>query len=108
MDLRHWKLETDSDNLAWLTFDRAGATTNTFSSEALRELGQVVDHLRAQHAEHLGGAGDAVARHDLVGDAGAADPVVALDAQRRQPVARQIGGGDQPVMAGADDDGVVA
>jgi 3-hydroxyacyl-CoA dehydrogenase/enoyl-CoA hydratase/3-hydroxybutyryl-CoA epimerase len=47
MDLRHWKLETDADNLAWLWFDRAGTSTNTFSSEALRELGQVTDHLRA-------------------------------------------------------------
>jgi len=53
MDLRHWKLETDSDNLAWLTFDRAGATTNTFSSEALRELGQVVDNLRAMPPKGL-------------------------------------------------------
>ncbi|HET7728910.1 MAG TPA: 3-hydroxyacyl-CoA dehydrogenase NAD-binding domain-containing protein [Usitatibacter sp.] len=47
MDLKHWKLATDGDNLAWLAFDRAGETTNTFSSEALRELGQVVDHLRS-------------------------------------------------------------
>src|SRR5689334_7552995 len=46
MDLKHWKLETDGDNLAWLTFDRAGATTNTFSSEVLRELSQVLDHLK--------------------------------------------------------------
>src|SRR5690349_13407566 len=46
MDLRHWKLDTDSDNLAWLAFDRAGSTTNTFSSEALRELSQVLDHLK--------------------------------------------------------------
>jgi 3-hydroxyacyl-CoA dehydrogenase/enoyl-CoA hydratase/3-hydroxybutyryl-CoA epimerase len=45
MDLKHWKLETDGDNLAWLTFDRAGATTNTFSSEVLRELSQVLGHL---------------------------------------------------------------
>ena len=47
MDLRHWKLETDADNIAWLWFDRAGTSTNTFSSEALRELAQVADHLRA-------------------------------------------------------------
>jgi 3-hydroxyacyl-CoA dehydrogenase / enoyl-CoA hydratase / 3-hydroxybutyryl-CoA epimerase len=47
MDLKHWKLETDADSLAWLWFDRAGSSTNTFSSEALRELGQVVEHLRA-------------------------------------------------------------
>ena len=47
MDLKHWKLTLDADNLAWLAFDRAGGTTNTFSSEALRELGQAADHLRA-------------------------------------------------------------
>ena len=37
MDLKHWKLSVDGDNLAWLYFDRAGSSTNTFSSEALRE-----------------------------------------------------------------------
>ncbi|HEX5130166.1 MAG TPA: crotonase, partial [Usitatibacter sp.] len=46
MDTKHWKLSTDADNLAWLYFDRAGASTNTFSSEALRELGSIADHLR--------------------------------------------------------------
>src|SRR6187200_1021122 len=45
MDLKHWKLTTDSDSLAWLYFDRAGTSTNTFSSEALRELGSIADHL---------------------------------------------------------------
>ena len=25
MDTKHWKLAVDGDNLAWLTFDRAGA-----------------------------------------------------------------------------------
>jgi len=46
MDLKHWKLDLDGDHLAWLWFDRAGSATNTFSSEALRELGQVADHLK--------------------------------------------------------------
>ena len=45
MDLKHWKLDVDGNHLAWLTFDRAGSTTNTFSREALKELGQVADHL---------------------------------------------------------------
>jgi 3-hydroxyacyl-CoA dehydrogenase/enoyl-CoA hydratase/3-hydroxybutyryl-CoA epimerase len=47
MELQNWKLELDADNLAWLWFDREGSATNTFSGEALRELGQVADHLRA-------------------------------------------------------------
>ena len=45
MDTKHWKLSIDSDSLAWLHFDRAGTGTNTFSSEALRELGSIADHL---------------------------------------------------------------
>jgi 3-hydroxyacyl-CoA dehydrogenase/enoyl-CoA hydratase/3-hydroxybutyryl-CoA epimerase len=53
MDLKNWKLDIDGDNLAWLWFDRAGATTNTFSSEALRELGQIADHLRGMPPKGL-------------------------------------------------------
>ena len=53
MDLKHWKLSIDSGNLAWLVFDRAGSTTNTFSSEVLRELDQVVGHLAAMPPKGL-------------------------------------------------------
>jgi 3-hydroxyacyl-CoA dehydrogenase/enoyl-CoA hydratase/3-hydroxybutyryl-CoA epimerase len=45
MDLKHWKLTLDADNIAWLYFDRAGTGTNTFSSEVLRELDRIADHL---------------------------------------------------------------
>ena len=45
MQLRHWRLELDGDDIAWLAFDCPGTATNTFSSEALRELIQVADHL---------------------------------------------------------------
>ncbi|MEP7069309.1 MAG: 3-hydroxyacyl-CoA dehydrogenase NAD-binding domain-containing protein [Usitatibacter sp.] len=45
MELKNWKLDVDAEHLAWLRFDRAGSDTNTFSSEALRELGQIADHL---------------------------------------------------------------
>jgi 3-hydroxyacyl-CoA dehydrogenase/enoyl-CoA hydratase/3-hydroxybutyryl-CoA epimerase len=47
MEFEHWKLTLDGDQLAWLAFDRAGETANTFSSAVLRELGRVVDHLEA-------------------------------------------------------------
>ena len=53
MELQHWKLSVDADSLAWLAFDRAGSTTNTFSSEALRELGQVAAHLRSMPPKGL-------------------------------------------------------
>jgi 3-hydroxyacyl-CoA dehydrogenase/enoyl-CoA hydratase/3-hydroxybutyryl-CoA epimerase len=45
MELTHWKLTVDADNLAWLWFDRAGTATNTFSSEVLRELDAICEHL---------------------------------------------------------------
>ena len=43
---KHWRLETDGENLAWLTFDRAESSTNTFSSEALRELADICGQLK--------------------------------------------------------------
>src|SRR6187549_1498242 len=53
MDLKNWKLETDAENLAWLWFNRAESATNTFSSEALRELGQIADHLKGMPPKGL-------------------------------------------------------
>ena len=50
---KHWGLDMDRDNLAWLTFDRAGSSTNTFSSEALRELSGVCEQLRTHPPKGL-------------------------------------------------------
>ena len=53
MDLKHWKLEVDADHLAWLWFDRAGASTNTISREVLKELAQIADHLASMPPKGL-------------------------------------------------------
>jgi 3-hydroxyacyl-CoA dehydrogenase / enoyl-CoA hydratase / 3-hydroxybutyryl-CoA epimerase len=45
--MRHWRWETDRHGLAWLTFDKAGESTNTFSREALEELSAVLDDIAA-------------------------------------------------------------
>jgi 3-hydroxyacyl-CoA dehydrogenase/enoyl-CoA hydratase/3-hydroxybutyryl-CoA epimerase len=50
---KHWRLDIDADNLAWLTFDRAGTSTNTFSSEALNELSGIATHLSANPPKGL-------------------------------------------------------
>jgi 3-hydroxyacyl-CoA dehydrogenase / enoyl-CoA hydratase / 3-hydroxybutyryl-CoA epimerase len=55
---KHWRLDTDKNNLGFLTFDRAkpdGArdSTNTFSSEALRELSEIATHLKANPVKGL-------------------------------------------------------
>jgi 3-hydroxyacyl-CoA dehydrogenase/enoyl-CoA hydratase/3-hydroxybutyryl-CoA epimerase len=36
--MKHWRWEKDTQGLAWLTFDKAGESANTFSREALQEL----------------------------------------------------------------------
>jgi len=36
LEFKNWKLNVDGEHLAWLWFDRAGSSTNTFSSEVLR------------------------------------------------------------------------
>jgi 3-hydroxyacyl-CoA dehydrogenase / enoyl-CoA hydratase / 3-hydroxybutyryl-CoA epimerase len=45
MTRKHWKLESDGDGLAWLTFDKAGASANTLSAEAFDEFRSILDDL---------------------------------------------------------------
>jgi len=42
---QHWKLETDRDNIVWLSFDKKGASANVLSADAMAELDQVLDEL---------------------------------------------------------------
>jgi len=44
---KHWRLETDRDKLAWLSFDKQGTSTNTLSLDALAELDAALDEARA-------------------------------------------------------------
>ena len=46
--IESWRLERDADGIAWLTFDKPGASTNTLSKAALAELVAVLDRLDAQ------------------------------------------------------------
>ncbi len=50
---RHWRWETDRDGLAWLTFDKEGESANTFSREALEELGRALAAIRAENPKGL-------------------------------------------------------
>ncbi len=38
----HWRLEQDSDDIVWLTFDRAESSVNSLSRESLEELADLV------------------------------------------------------------------
>ena len=42
---KHWQLDTDDDNIAWLRLDRADAGTNTLTAEILDELDALLDQL---------------------------------------------------------------
>ncbi len=41
----HWKLQRDSENIAWLACDRAGETANSLSEDLIRELGEILTDL---------------------------------------------------------------
>ena len=68
---------------------------------------QVADDLRAQQAHDVGEFGEAIAGKDLLGHRRAADDVAPLEDHHLLARARQIGAGDQAVVARADDDRVV-
>ena len=52
-DDRNWKQETDGENLAWLSFDKAGSSTNVLSAEVMAELDRVLDGIAAQKPRGL-------------------------------------------------------
>jgi len=45
--MKHFRWEKDRYELVWLTFDREGASTNTFSREVLEELAAALDEIAA-------------------------------------------------------------
>ena len=50
---KHWRHEQDVQGLAWLTFDKAGESANTFSREALDELSASLDEIKAASPKGL-------------------------------------------------------
>src|SRR5260221_6419308 len=50
---RHFKLTRDSDGIAWLLFDREGASANTLSADVIEELGTVLVALESQRPTGL-------------------------------------------------------
>jgi 3-hydroxyacyl-CoA dehydrogenase / enoyl-CoA hydratase / 3-hydroxybutyryl-CoA epimerase len=51
--LKHWRWGKDRQDLAWLTFDKQGEATNTFSREALEELATALDVIAAANPRGL-------------------------------------------------------
>jgi 3-hydroxyacyl-CoA dehydrogenase/enoyl-CoA hydratase/3-hydroxybutyryl-CoA epimerase len=53
MSYQHWRLEREANGLAFLTFDKANESTNTFSTAALNELSAIADELAKQPPKGL-------------------------------------------------------
>ena len=43
---RHWRTETDADNIQWLTLDKADSRTNVLSSEVLEEFSEILKSIQ--------------------------------------------------------------
>src|SRR5688572_27289426 len=50
---KHWHWQKDPDGLAWLTFDKQGESTNTFSREALEELSRTLTAIQLESPKGL-------------------------------------------------------
>jgi len=50
---KHWKLETDRDNLVWLTLDKQDASANVLSGEVMSELDAILDELASNKPRGL-------------------------------------------------------
>ena len=50
MNLTNFRLETDADGIALLTWDMPGKSMNVIDMDVIRELGEAVDHVVATEA----------------------------------------------------------
>jgi 3-hydroxyacyl-CoA dehydrogenase/enoyl-CoA hydratase/3-hydroxybutyryl-CoA epimerase len=53
MEYQHWKLETDSDQIIWLTLDRANTSVNTLGREVMQEFSAILEELETNKAKGL-------------------------------------------------------
>ncbi len=85
--MQHWTIEREADGFAWLTLDKAGATTNTLSGEVLAELNEALDLLNGEPPLALvirsGKANGFIAGADVDEFAGVTDEAGALAIVRR-------------------------
>ncbi len=49
----HWRLESDAENVAWLTIDLAGSGTNVLSAPVLNELNRMLDAVEIRNPTGL-------------------------------------------------------
>lgn len=52
--LKHWRFEADENRIAWLYFDRQGASVNTIDRDVMEELSQLIGHLEKNRNDFSG------------------------------------------------------
>jgi 3-hydroxyacyl-CoA dehydrogenase/enoyl-CoA hydratase/3-hydroxybutyryl-CoA epimerase len=50
---KHWRLESDKDNILWIYFDKQNASVNTINQEVMEEFSNIVDALQSD-TSHTG------------------------------------------------------
>ena len=76
-------------------------------SQAVIGQAKFRDYFRPQHARNVRSGRNAAPRRNFFRHTAAADNVSPFEYERRKSSARQVSGGRQTVVPGADDDGVV-
>ena len=86
-EFKNWQLETDIDNVIWLTIDRPGETINVLSTEVLAELEQVISLVEVEQPNGLvlqsGKPGSFILGADVTEFDNATDPVEAAESIRK-------------------------
>ncbi len=47
--LKHWNVNVDEQNIAWLTFDKQNSSQNTLSASTLEEFAEIIKQLKKSH-----------------------------------------------------------
>src|SRR6185503_7049215 len=50
---QNWKIETDRDNIVWLSLDKTGASANVLSADVMAGLDRILDELREKNPRGL-------------------------------------------------------
>ena len=99
---RNFKLTRDADGVAWLLFDREGASANTLSADLIEELDKVLAELEGQRPTGLvirsAKKSGFIAGADVNAFRGATDPQRGRDRDRPRAC------GDRPPRSAAGSD----
>ncbi len=85
-ELKNWNVESDIDNIIWLTLNRPGEKVNVLSSEVIRELNTAIDAIEIENPSGLvlqsGKPGSFIFGADVTEFDDTTDPIAAAESIR--------------------------